>query len=187
MDTFIVLDTETTGFSRDDRIVEFSFLLFEKDKITDRFSRRCDPGVPINPDASKVHGIFNVDVSGEPPFTKHLPALRNWLDTAIPIVAHSLRFDLRMLLQETPSDFWDFNRPAFCTLEYAKKEHRELRLRKKGHKVSDLAAYFNIDFNEREAHNAEYDAEITGRIVPLLTEGRDCTKPLRHYMTEMKW
>jgi len=69
-------DLETTGISPEsDRIVEVSVLVVRPGGNEDRFTRRVNPGRPIPPEATAVHGITDAEVRDCPPFESIAPAL----------------------------------------------------------------------------------------------------------------
>ncbi|OAI54381.1 hypothetical protein AYO44_03675 [Planctomycetaceae bacterium SCGC AG-212-F19] len=71
----VVLDLETTGISaKTDRIVEVAAVKFLPDGERCRYHRRINPGVPIPPAATAVHGIRDEDVADCPPFE----AIASW-------------------------------------------------------------------------------------------------------------
>jgi DNA polymerase-3 subunit epsilon len=68
----IILDTETTGFDRSDKIIELGMILFEYDattgqvyRVLERFNELEDPGMPISAQATKVNGITDEMVKGK--------------------------------------------------------------------------------------------------------------------------
>lgn len=71
--TAVIVDTETTGTSRDsDQIIELGLLKFEYAessgevwRITDVYSGLEDPGRPIPPEATAIHGITDAMVAGQ--------------------------------------------------------------------------------------------------------------------------
>jgi DNA polymerase-3 subunit epsilon len=59
-----IIDLETTGTNaKEARIVEISVLKILPDGTTTLRTRRINPGVPIPPDATAVHGITDADVA----------------------------------------------------------------------------------------------------------------------------
>lgn len=100
----IVLDLETTGVDpRNDRIVEISAMkIFPADGSgavaePDVRTRRVNPGVPIPPGASAVHGITDADVAGEPAFGQLARRMLDFLDGADFLGFGIRRFDLPLL------------------------------------------------------------------------------------------
>ena len=64
----VFLDLETTGLStRDDRIIEMAILRVSPQGDVLERVRRFNPGIPIHPQASEVHGIFDEDLVDEAP------------------------------------------------------------------------------------------------------------------------
>lgn len=97
LEDFIVLDTETTGFSpRDDKIIEVAALKVQNGETT-RFHSLVNPGRRIPQSSVRVHGITDADVAAAPTFAQILPGLDAFLDPSLPIVGHSVTYDLRML------------------------------------------------------------------------------------------
>ena len=57
-----VLDLETTGVNaQTDRVVEISILTLRPNGDAEHYTRRVNPGVPIPPEATAVHGITDPD------------------------------------------------------------------------------------------------------------------------------
>jgi DNA polymerase-3 subunit epsilon len=64
-----VLDVETTGTDpARDRVVELALLTLFPDRTHNLYQTRLNPGVPIPPAATAVHGIGDADVRDAPPF-----------------------------------------------------------------------------------------------------------------------
>lgn len=76
----LVLDTETTGPDPETaRIVELGAVYFWRGQMVGRpLNIRLNPGCPIPPEASAVHGITDADVAGAPTFA----------DVALRLLAH---------------------------------------------------------------------------------------------------
>jgi DNA polymerase-3 subunit epsilon len=103
----VVVDTETTGTARDtDRIVELAMVRFdylvesgEIVRITQVYSGLEDPGFPIPPASTAIHGITDAMVAG-----KHLDeaAVIALLDGVTLVVAHNAGFDRPFLEARLP-------------------------------------------------------------------------------------
>jgi DNA polymerase III subunit epsilon len=94
----VVIDTETTGMSRDsDQIIELALIRFEYGaesgeiaRITDVYSGLEDPGRPIPPESTTIHGITDTMVAGKALDEARIAAV---VRDATLIVAHNATFD----------------------------------------------------------------------------------------------
>lgn len=94
---FVALDFETTGLSdRDDRIVEYGALRFDRSGPLEEFSILVDPLRPISPEAAAVSGITDDLVRGLTPWNGALPDFLAFLSDH-PLVAHNAPFDISFL------------------------------------------------------------------------------------------
>jgi len=105
----VVFDTETTGLDKDmeSEVVEWAAVRFENGKCVRKMSRRCNPGVPIGPQATKVHGITDADVATKPTLYMTLLELvaTGMLEGAYPL-AYNAPFDYSMLHRTLPFEVW---------------------------------------------------------------------------------
>lgn len=73
------LDIETTGTDPvEDRIIEFAMEMVVQG-ARKPWVRRMNPGIPIKPEATEVHGITDADVAMEPPFSAFAPSIHRAL------------------------------------------------------------------------------------------------------------
>jgi DNA polymerase-3 subunit epsilon len=98
----VVFDLETTGISpKNDRIIQFSAVKLNEDlELVDELDISINPGYPISPGASKVHGFTNEDLVDSPTFEKMAPKIKKFLEGS-DLCGHNLiRYDLKMLMAE---------------------------------------------------------------------------------------
>lgn len=98
----IVFDTETTGISRRDRIVEIAFVELDQNFASTGKSlhRYFNPdGCPINPEAFKVHGLTLEFLENKPKFGDCVDEILAFISGAT-LVAHNASFDMRLLNAE---------------------------------------------------------------------------------------
>ena len=76
--TFVVIDLETTGISRFDRICEIGMIRIEGNEIVDRFDSLINPGVSIN--NTVFHGIENWMVDDAPVFRGLSPLVVDFME-----------------------------------------------------------------------------------------------------------
>lgn len=103
MAKFVILDTETTGTSEEDRIIELGFMVLGRpsDPI-EVYNEYCEAPVPIKFEAMEVHGIVpkmleNRPICRDMEAFKVLEAL-NSADNYM--IIHNAKFDLDMLEKE---------------------------------------------------------------------------------------
>lgn len=97
----VAFDLEATGLEpENDRIVEFCFLELDADfQPTDRFHSLLQPGIPMPPEVTAVHGLRDEDLVGQPPFSQFAKRIQEIVDSSV-LVAHNCRFDLALLHYE---------------------------------------------------------------------------------------
>jgi DNA polymerase-3 subunit epsilon len=65
------IDTETTGVDPvTDRIIEFGVTVLHPDGTRTKWESRFNPGMPIPPEATEIHGITDADVADAPRFSE---------------------------------------------------------------------------------------------------------------------
>lgn len=98
-DRFAVIDVETTGLGRLDRLVEVAVVTLDVQtgSTLDEYDSLVNPLRDIGP--AHVHGVTSSMVSTAPTFEEVAAALAVRIDGAV-LVAHNLSFDTRMLIQE---------------------------------------------------------------------------------------
>lgn len=92
---YVILDTETTGFSEDDRIIEIGITDVNGNVLLDTL---VYTDVEINPSASAVNGIYNDDLIGKPTIPDLSDKIESILEDKI-VLIYNEDFDVRMLRQ----------------------------------------------------------------------------------------
>lgn len=97
----IFLDTETTGSSAADRVIEIGLVETIGTRLTGRSleGRFYPDGRPVDFWATRVHGISDRDLLGKPRLAEALPRILDFVGEAR-IFAHNAAFDSRMLEAE---------------------------------------------------------------------------------------
>ena len=169
----IIFDLETTGFGKDDRIVEFGAVLMEGNRVTDTMHHLVNPGRPIPPETTAVHHITDDAVKDAPRWKQVARECFDFLFRGYPIVAHNLNFDARMLAQQVDPTHWPKDIFCLCTM---------LEARKMGHKgkakLTDLAEHYNLEYETE--HAALDDAIVTGRLARRFAGAQSVS----HYYTK---
>lgn len=156
----VFFDLETTGTDpSSDRIVEISVLRIDPDGHRETRTRRLDPGRPIPPEATAVHGISDEDVRDAPTFRQVARSLLEFLGDADLAGFNIRRFDVPLLDRE----FMD------CDLELGLEQRRVVDAMAIFHRKErrDLAAAvaFYLGRSHEGAHSAEGDVLATADVL----------------------
>ena len=92
-----VVDVETTGLFRYDRIVEFACVTVVDGAVVDEYDTLIQPDRDLGP--VHVHGITPEMVQSAPKFEAVAADIAERINGAV-LVAHNISFDIRMLSQE---------------------------------------------------------------------------------------
>src|ERR1700744_2667322 len=91
----VFFDLETTGTDHTrDRIVELAFIKLLPDGTRDSYVKRVNPGMPIPPEVTAIHGITDEDVKDAPLFKHIAHTLNEWMKGCDLGGYNSSRFDL---------------------------------------------------------------------------------------------
>jgi DNA polymerase-3 subunit epsilon len=152
---FVVIDTETTGLYKNDRIIEIGLLAFKGQEIIAELSTLINPLRDVG--KTSLHGITASMVSMAPTFADVANEITRFLDGRV-LVAHNLAFDGRMLTQELGRlDIRGNLGRGFCTMVAARR-----RLPLGLASLAEACKYFDIPVID--AHNALADAVMTKEI-----------------------
>jgi DNA polymerase-3 subunit epsilon len=153
-------DLETTGLNtKSDRIVELALIrLTPHGDVLERV-RRFNPGMPIPPESTAVHGITDEDVADEPAFSAVAKSLADLLEKCDLGGFNIRRFDIPLLLEEFKRAGVPFSVEGRRLIDAQTIFHRE--------EPRDLsaAARFYLEREHREAHTALGDIRTTAAVL----------------------
>lgn len=96
-----VFDLETTGLRIGvDRIVEIGIIKVFPDGHTEEMVQRVNPEMPIPPESSAVHHIYDADVALEPTFKALAPKISQFIGNSDLAGFNSNKFDIPVLVEE---------------------------------------------------------------------------------------
>jgi DNA polymerase-3 subunit epsilon len=150
-ENFVVVDCETTGFGRKDRIVEVALVVVDSLslEIVDEYETLVNP--ERDPGPVGVHGVTPTMLEAAPNFGEVAAALSRRLNGSV-FVAHNLAFDSRMLGQEFSRLGVGFDAGSgFCTL------------RATSEKLNVACERFGIELSSQ--HRALADARATASLL----------------------
>lgn len=97
-DTVVVVDVETTGLGRSDRVIEIAMITLDVHGATiEEFSTLINPHRDVGP--TWIHGLTAGMLSSAPSFADVSAAIASRIDGAV-FAAHNAPFDIRMLTAE---------------------------------------------------------------------------------------
>ena len=162
---FLISDVESTGLNPPPApasgVVEVAYLELDMNtlEILDEGYSRVNPGCPIHPEASKVHGITDADVI-------HAPKLGEVykFEDAVIHSGHNAPFDLKFLAGQ-----YDNLVGSLCTLALARQYIHD----SPNHKLGTLVDHLGLQ--KGQAHNALADCHMTRHLLIHIIEksGRD--------------
>ncbi|ACU40839.1 exonuclease domain-containing protein [Actinosynnema mirum] len=153
---YAVVDVETTGFRRSDRVVEVAVVQLDRDRrVTGEWCTLLNPGRDLGP--QHVHRIRAADVWGAPTFALAAGALARRLAGRV-LVAHNLAFDARFLAAEFGRVGVDADFDGLCTMRLS-GGRRSLR---------DCCADAGVPL--LDAHSALADAHAAAALFARLPE-----------------
>ena len=156
----VFFDLETTGIDiAKDRIVEISMVKVMPNGQEIVKTRRINPGMPIPPESTAIHGITDEDVKDCPKFKEIAKSLAAQIEGCDLAGFNSNRFDIPMLAEEflRAGVDVDLNRRKFIDVQtiFHKMEQRNLTAAYKFYCNKDLA----------NAHSAEADTMATYEVL----------------------
>ncbi|WLW56076.1 DEDDh family exonuclease [Streptomyces sp. YU58] len=150
---YAVVDVETTGLARDDRIISAGvYRLDARGEVEDHWYTLVNP--QRDPGPVWIHGLTSDVLRGAPLFKDIAEEFSARLEGRV-LVAHNAVFDWQMIAREYARAEREAPvRQRLCTIALSK----ELGLPLPNHKLETLAAHFGVV--QRRAHHALDDARV---------------------------
>ena len=157
---FTVFDTETTGLRpAEDEIIAIGAVRIVNSRLLrqETFDRLIDPGRPVDPASTRVHGISSEMLAGQPTIDEVLPLFARFAEDTV-LVGHNVGFDLRFLELNEARTGVRFTQPVLDTLLISAVVQPE----EEDHSLEAIAARLGVSVVGR--HTALGDAILTGEI-----------------------
>ncbi|MFG2790702.1 DEDDh family exonuclease [Streptomyces sp. NPDC048419] len=150
---YAVVDVETTGLARDDRIISAAvYRLDARGEVEDHWYTMVNP--ERDPGPVWIHGLTSDVLEGAPLFHDIAEEFASRLQGRV-LVAHNAVFDWQMIAREYARVKREAPvRQRLCTIALSK----ELGLPLPNHKLESLAAHFGVV--QQRAHHALDDARV---------------------------
>lgn len=172
-------DLETTGINiSKDRIVEIAILKVLPNGKEESHRWVVNPEMPIPPEVSAIHGIWDKDVQDKPTFKELAKEIHSIIKDSDLAGFNSNRFDIPLLAEEMLRADVDFDMKNRLSVDvqtiYHKMEQRNLS-----------AAYkFYCDKDLKDAHTAEADTLATYEVLKAQIEKYDELKNDTKFLSE---
>lgn len=169
--TYTVFDTETTGLdpSAGDEIIQIGAARIVNGRLlhSEVFDQLINPRRIISAESSRIHGITNEVLAGQPTIEHVLPQFSAFAEDTV-LVGHNAAFDMRFLQVKEASTGIAFRQPVLDTLLLSALIHPN----QDSHRLEAIAERLGVNIVGR--HTALGDAIVTGevflRMIPLLAE-----------------
>lgn len=164
----VFLDLETTGINvATDRIVEIALLKVFPDGREEEKFQRINPGIPIPPQSSAIHGIYDDDVKDAPHFKEVAKIYAKFIEGCDLAGFNSTRFDIPLLTEEflRVNIDLDLKKHKFVDVQiiFHRMEKRTLAAAYKFYLLRDL----------ENAHSALADTKATYEVLKAQIERYD--------------
>ncbi len=172
--TFVVVDLETTGLRRTDRICEIGAVRIRRLELADSFETLVSPARAVPAAVARLTGLTDAALAGAPDAGAAVAAFAAFAGDAV-LVAHNARFDLGFLDRELErATGRRLARPAVDTVALARNL---LRGRVARTSLASLAFFFgtSVEPCHRALPDALATAEVFMALVELASERGACT------------
>jgi DNA polymerase III epsilon subunit-like protein len=164
----LVFDTETTGLSASDIVIQLGYVLMLSDgTVLSEYEKILRGDIPSNPFALKVHRIKNQTVRSSPydieeELTAFLALAHRVTSLGGRLVAHNAKFDVRLLQQTAAAvGMQDFDvGEVFCTATKLKR----VPTAERGATCKNADVYRVLGGPDMDMHHALNDAKATAFI-----------------------
>jgi len=171
---FVIFDTETTGISKNDVVIQMCYILHTEDgKVIDTYNRywKKPDNIFINPRAQRTHRISKHILEQHGYDTRQelaniIKKFETFRQNNIKIIAHNVAFDNRLLSQtcirhqiEWPFEKEDF----FCTMKNARSyvNARDVNGNVKAPTNVELYKFVEGTNPDGNLHDAHVDCQVT--------------------------
>lgn len=151
---FVFIDLETTGLSPYyERVIEVGMLRVSNGRVVDTINTLIDPGQQIKYYITKITGIKNADLQGQPQFEDVVQKMEKFMEGSV-VIAHNARFDYSFLKAEFERLEKSFLYPMGCSMLLSRRLYPQFRK----HNLDSLIDRFGFKVENR--HRALDDAKL---------------------------
>src|SRR6185437_2393670 len=142
---YAIVDIETTGsYAANNGITELAIVLYDGNKIVDRFESLVNPQMPIPRYIQVLTGILPEMMESAPLFSEMADRVYTLLKDAV-FVAHNVNFDYSFIKFHLESCGYSLNSKKLCTVRLSRKLFPGLA----GYSLGKLCRELNIPLENR--------------------------------------
>jgi DNA polymerase-3 subunit epsilon len=157
--SYVVVDVETTGGKHEQhRVTEVGMVKVVNGRVVERWQSLIDPQRHIPSAITRLTGISNNMVVGQPRFADVIDQIDEFSQDSI-FVAHNVNFDYHFFRSEFARCGRDFRRPKLCTVQLSRQTFKGLT----SYSLGALAKHFDIKLKNH--HRALDDAEAAAQLL----------------------
>ncbi len=161
---YAIVDIETTGsYAANNGITELAIVLFDGNKVVDRFESLINPQIPIPRYIQALTGISNEMTDRAPAFGEVAHRVQALLRDAV-FVAHNVNFDYSFLKYHLEASGFALESKKLCTVRLSRKVFPGLE----GYSLGKLCRQLDIPLENR--HRAGGDADATVRLFAAILD-----------------
>ena len=154
----IIIDTETTGFSKDAEVIQIGAMDLSGNVLMDTLVQ-CSGEIPQ--EAIDVHGITKDMLVGAPTWEEIHAQLVEILSNAEYVIIYNDRFDVRVINQTAQRN--GLSVPRYVS-RCAMREYADMYFDGEWVSLSEAAHYEHVDTTNIKAHSAIGDCEMTRQV-----------------------
>ena len=166
--TYVVFDTETTGFNPGlhDQMIEIGAVKMYKGEVVERFDELINPGRKLDAVITNLTGITDnklKDADTEENVTRRF---KEWIGD-LPLVAHNATFDKNMLdMAYYKYNLGKLENPVIDTLMLSRVINSDL----KRHSLTALSKHYGMNFAEEDDEDSEESNNFGSTIVTTVND-----------------
>ncbi len=158
-DTYVVFDTETTGFNAggEDSLIEIGAVKICNGEVIDRFDELINPGRTLPKKIIELTGITDELLKDKDNEENSMKRFIEYIGD-LPLVAHNAKFDFSFIdMAFKKYNLGEFKNTILDTMELSRILNPDIAK----HSLSAIVKRYSIAFDEESHHRGDYDAEAT--------------------------
>ena len=166
--TYVVFDTETTGFNPGlhDQMIEIGAVKMYKGEVIERFDELINPGRKLDAVITNLTGITDSKLENADNEENVTKRFKNWIGD-LPLVAHNATFDKNMLdMAYHKYNLGKLENPVIDTLMLSRVINTDL----KRHSLTALSKHYGMNFAEEDDEENETNENLGTTIVTNVNE-----------------